>query len=192
MAPGSAITPGTIPDIVGQSNDQYDWTVMAFRGYVPRRVGRLPSWLLASATRHGHRLVGEHLAGEGLRRQHYLVLAGLAELDAPAQAEVGRLLRVDGSDLVAILNDLESAGYVRRRPSSTDRRRNTVSLTQHGHDALRRLDAAVEAANDELLAALSPLERELFVSLLIRVLISAEGSTVKPDEPQPTRRRPAD
>jgi DNA-binding MarR family transcriptional regulator len=152
----------------------------------------MPSWLLAGATRHGHRLVGEHLAGEGLRRQHYLVMAGLAELDAPAQAEVGRLLRVDGSDLVAILNDLESAGFVRRRPSATDRRRNTVSLTRRGHEALRRLDAAVEAANDELLAALSPLERELFVSLLIRVLIGAEESPTESDEPQPARRNPMD
>jgi DNA-binding MarR family transcriptional regulator len=143
-------------------------------GYVPRRVARTPSWLLATATRRGHRLVEEHLAAEGVRRQHYLVLAGLAELDAPAQAELGRLLRVDGSDLVAILNDLEAAGYVRRQRSSTDRRRNAVIPTDLGLAALRRLDRLVEQANDVLLTGLSPLERELLTSLLIRVILSEE------------------
>jgi DNA-binding MarR family transcriptional regulator len=133
---------------------------------------------LSRAARLGHELVGRQLAGEGLRRQHYLVLAGLAELDAPAQAELGRLLRVDGSDLVAILNDLESIGYVDRQPSTTDRRRNSVSMTQNGLDALHRLDRSVEAANDELLASLSPLERELLASLLIRILINADSPSV--------------
>ena len=143
-------------------------------GYVPSRVARSPSWLLATAAKQGHRLVDEHLSAEGLRRQHYLVLAGLVELDAPAQAELGRLLRVDGSDLVALLNDLEDAGYVRRQRSSTDRRRNAVVPTERGRAALRRMDHLVEQANDTLLAALSPLERELLTSLLIRVILTAD------------------
>jgi DNA-binding MarR family transcriptional regulator len=153
------------------------------RGYVPRRIGRLPTWLLASASRLGHELVGRQLADEGLRRQHYLVLAGLAELHAPAQAELGRLLRVDGSDLVAILNQLESPGYVGRQPSTTDRRRNTVTVTQDGLEALHRLDRSVEAANDELLASLSPLERELLTSLLIRILINADPPSADAEPP---------
>lgn len=146
---------------------------------MPSRVGRAPSWLLATAAKQGHRLVDEHLAAEGLRRQHYLVLAGLAELDAPAQAELGRLLRVDGSDLVAILNDLEVAGYVRRQRSSTDRRRNAVIPSEEGLTALHRLDRLVEQANDALLAGLAPLERELLASLLIRVILSVTPAQVE-------------
>jgi DNA-binding MarR family transcriptional regulator len=167
--------------------------VTASDGYVPRRVGRLPSWLLAQAARLGHELVGQHLTDEGLRRQHYLVLAGVAELDSPAQADVGRMLRVDGSDLVTILNDLESAGYVRRTPSTTDRRRNTVTVTRSGHAALRRLDGAVETANEQLLSCLSPLERELLVSLLVRLLLNADVSaTPDGDSHRPaTTRRPS-
>jgi DNA-binding MarR family transcriptional regulator len=154
-------------------------------GYVPRRIARSPSWLLATATRRGHRLVEENFSAEGLRRQHYLVLAGLAELDAPAQAELSRLLRVDSSDLVAILNDLEEAGYLRRERSSADRRRNAVLPTEQGLAALRRLDRLVEQANDVLLASLSPLERELFVSLLIRVILSDEQAGAAPGAAEP-------
>lgn len=141
--------------------------------YVPQRVARLPSWLLATAAKQGHRLLGEYLSAEQLPRQHYLVLAGIAELDSPAQAELGRILRVDTGDLVAILKDLESAGYVGRERSPTDRRRNALTVTEAGHDALRRLDSIVEAANDALVACLSPAEREQLVSLLTRVVLDA-------------------
>ena len=155
-------------------------------GYVPQRVARLPTWLLATAAKQGHRLLGEHLSAERLRRQHYLVLAGLAELDAPAQAELGRLLRVDTGDLVAILNDLESAGYIRRARSQTDRRRNAITVTEAGHTALRRLDKIAEEANDALVACLSPAEREQLMSLLTRVLLNAEAAI--PAHPAPPYR----
>jgi MarR family transcriptional regulator, lower aerobic nicotinate degradation pathway regulator len=148
----------------------------AAEGYVPERVGRLPTWLLATAARRGHRLVGSYLAAERLRRQHYLVLAGLAELDSPAQAELGRLLRVDTGDLVALLGDLESAGYISRQRSTADRRRNAITVTETGREALRRLDAIVESANDALVACLSPAEREQLASLLTRVILGAESA----------------
>jgi DNA-binding MarR family transcriptional regulator len=146
-------------------------------GYVPDRVARLPTWLLATAAKRGHRLLGDHLSAERMRRQHYLVLAGLAELDAPAQAEVGRVLRVDTGDLVAILNDLQSAGYIRRERSRTDRRRNALTVTQAGHTALRRFDRLAEEANDALVACLSPTEREQLMSMLTRILLTA-GTTI--------------
>jgi MarR family transcriptional regulator, lower aerobic nicotinate degradation pathway regulator len=166
-------------------------------GYVPRRVARLPSWLLASAAKQGHHLLGQHLAAERVRRQHYLVLAGLAELDSPAQAELGKLLRVDLGDLVAILNDLESAGYISRERSPTDRRRNALTVTDTGHEALRHLDKIVETANDALVACLSPAEREQLVTLLTRVVLNVSAETAGPaadhahdPPPSPKARRP--
>jgi MarR family transcriptional regulator, lower aerobic nicotinate degradation pathway regulator len=166
-------------------------------GYVPRRVARLPSWLLASAAKQGHHLLGQHLAAERVRRQHYLVLAGLAELDSPAQAELGKLLRVDLGDLVAILNDLESAGYISRERSPTDRRRNALTVTDTGHEALRHLDKIVETANDALVACLSRAEREQLVTLLTRVVLNVSAETAGPaadhahdPPPSPKARRP--
>ncbi len=154
---------------------------------MPRRVARMPSWLLATAAKQGHRLVSEHLSVERLPRQHYLVLAGLAELDSPAQAELGRILRVDTGDLVAIVKDLESAGYVGRERSPADRRRNALAVTEAGHEALLRLDEIVETANDALVACLSPAEREQLVSLLTRVVLDAgTGGPAAGDVRRPT------
>src|SRR5689334_7907535 len=58
----------------------------------PERMRRLPSWLAAELARRGATLVGEALAGEGVRRQHFAVLTSLAEQGAASQADIGRRL----------------------------------------------------------------------------------------------------
>ncbi len=68
--------------------------------------------------------------------------------------------------MVAVLNDLESAGYVERERDERDRRRNVVALTPSGAEALARLNARADAAQDALLAALSEDERRELERLL--------------------------
>jgi DNA-binding MarR family transcriptional regulator len=135
----------------------------------PRRLTQLPSWLLSEAARRGHQLVSEGFAQEGVRKAHFTVLVALDEHGPASQAELGRRLWIDGSDMVAVLNDLEDARYVERTRDELDRRRNVVALTASGIDALERLNARVDAAQDALLAALSAKERRELTRLLTRV-----------------------
>jgi DNA-binding MarR family transcriptional regulator len=132
----------------------------------PRRLTQLPSWLLSEAARRGHQLVSEGFAQEGVRKAHFTVLVALDEHGPASQAELGRRLWIDGSDMVAVLNDLEDARYVERTRDELDRRRNVVALTASGIDALERLNARVDAAQDALLAALSAKERRELQRLL--------------------------
>lgn len=146
---------------------------------VYERLGRMPSWLLAEANLYGHRLLADQLREEGLRGQHYVVLAGLAGLGgagAPAQAELCRLLGIDRSDMAALLADLERFGYVRRARCPTDRRRNGVGLTDAGREALERLDRLVDAADRTLLEPLSAGERGQLIELLSRLVYREDGS----------------
>jgi DNA-binding MarR family transcriptional regulator len=135
----------------------------------PARLRRLPSWLTAQAARRSQRLVEEGLAQEGARRQHFVVLTSLAEQGPASQADLGRRLWIDRSDLHTILNELEDAGQVARERDQTDRRRNVVVLTRAGRAALTRLDKRVDAAQDALLAPLSASERRELRRLLERV-----------------------
>ena len=136
----------------------------------PPRLQRLPSWLAAQLARRAQRLVEEALAHEGARRQHFVVLTSLAEQGPASQADLGRRLWIDRSDLHAILNELESSGQVARVRDETDRRRNVVALTRAGRTALARLDKRVDAAQDALLAPLPAADRRELRRLLERVV----------------------
>jgi DNA-binding MarR family transcriptional regulator len=136
----------------------------------PRRLTGLPSWLLGQSSLHAHRLVSDALAGEGARRHHYTVLLALQEGGASSQAELGRRLWIDRSDLHAVLAELERDGLVSRVRDGSDRRRNLVALTPAGASALERLQARVDGAQEALLAPLSPDERRELRRLLTRLV----------------------
>jgi DNA-binding MarR family transcriptional regulator len=132
----------------------------------PRRVRHLPTWLTSELARRGQRLVGEALAHEGMRRQHFTVLTSLSEQGAASQAALGRRLWIDRSDLHAILNELEGQGLVARVRDEQDRRRNLVTVTRAGKSTLKRLDKRVDAAQDALLEPLSASDRRELRRLL--------------------------
>ena len=87
-----------------------------------------------------------------------------------SQAELGRRLALDRSDLHAIVADLERDGLIDRERDPDDGRRNRVRLTPKGRAQLRRLDKRVEQAQDELLAPLTTAERAQLTALLTRVV----------------------
>jgi DNA-binding MarR family transcriptional regulator len=132
----------------------------AARAYSPpRRLQEMPSWLASQVATYAARLVGEALAHEGVRRQHFSVLSALAEEGAASQAELGRRLWIDRSDLHGLLAELERDGFVARVRDERDRRRNLVELTPAGAAALKRLELRVQAAQNALLEPLSETDR---------------------------------
>jgi DNA-binding MarR family transcriptional regulator len=135
----------------------------------PERLRRLPSWLLSRAAQRGDRAVSARLTQAGARKYHFSVLLALDEAGAASQAEIGRRLALDRSDLHAVLNELEEQGLVVRAPDAQDRRRNTVSLTAAGRRKLVKLDALVTEAQDELLKPLSAADRRALVRILAKL-----------------------
>jgi MarR family transcriptional regulator, lower aerobic nicotinate degradation pathway regulator len=138
----------------------------------PERLRHLPTWLTAEVARRGRRLVNASLAQDGARRQHFTVLASLSQQGPASQADLGRRLSIDRSDLHALLAELESDGFVARVRDERDRRRNVVTLTPAGRGALARLDERIDAAQDALLEPLSTTERRELSRLLRKILES--------------------
>lgn len=135
----------------------------------PRRLYDKAFWLLGRAALDAQRFTADRLAEVGMRRGFYGVLASLAEAGPSSQADIGRRLGVDRSDMVAILNDLEGEGYVTREPDPTDRRRNSVVITRSGKSVLARFDRAIADAEKAFLSTLDTRERKTFVALLRRI-----------------------
>ena len=134
------------------------------------RFTNMPSWLLTQTAQHAHRLVADGFAAVGARGYHYRALACLDELGPASQADLGRRSGIHLSDLVATINELADQHLVERAPDPADRRRNIITITPAGRRQLRRLDKQLTRIQDELLAALSPDERDQLAALLRRVL----------------------
>lgn len=136
----------------------------------PDRLRRRASRLLSQLTTRSDRLITEGLARADARKWHYAVLASLEEHGPASQAELSRRSAIYRSDMVGVLNELAERDLVERAPDPDDRRRNIITISAQGRRHLRRLDKVLDDLHDELLAPLSPAERDQFVQLLTRLL----------------------
>ncbi|MDA0167752.1 MarR family transcriptional regulator [Solirubrobacter taibaiensis] len=136
----------------------------------PKRLQGLASWRLSAAALVGDRLVNEALATEGVRKYHFRVLVALSDDGPLSQAELGRRLAIDRSDMAAVAAELEQRALLERTRDDRDRRRNVVTITSEGQAALARMDDAIKAAQTTLLAPLSSAEQRQLNELLGRLI----------------------
>jgi DNA-binding MarR family transcriptional regulator len=122
------------------------------------RLARASAWRL-----------GRTLAESGLRWADYAVLHHLEAQGPVAQRELAAALRIQPSNIVALLDELERRGLLTRAPDPSDRRRHRVELTRRGRLALQRATKAARAAEADLLAPLSPSEQREFQAFLARL-----------------------
>jgi len=90
------------------------------------------SFLLARASAVSVAAGNAALAPHGLRVRSYSVLSVVAEGARPTQRELAEYLRLDPSQVVAIVDDLEGRGLVERIPDPADRRAKIVTATEAG------------------------------------------------------------
>jgi MarR family transcriptional regulator, lower aerobic nicotinate degradation pathway regulator len=136
----------------------------------PAMLMAKPSWLISEISRLAHPLLTSKLATAGSHGYHYRLLAALAEFGPASQASLGRRTGMDRSDVAAAVTELADRGLAGRTPDPADRRRNVISITPAGTARLRRLDELLADVQDELLAPLSPAERQQLIRLLNRIL----------------------
>ena len=129
--------------------------------------------LMKEAFRLGqHRIMRARTPAEQMRFPHHAVLACLDEFGSASQREVSERLQLDPSDVVAFVDWLEGAGFVRRRRDEKDRRRYALDLTPPGRRALRLRARSAQRMNEELFSALSPDERGQLRTLLLKAISS--------------------
>ena len=83
-----------------------------------------------------------------------------------SQADLAGTLQLDRTNLVGLLNELETEGLIERRRSPEDRRRHTVVLTDEGRERLARAEFTLAAAEDLVLGALTAKQRDTLYELL--------------------------
>jgi DNA-binding MarR family transcriptional regulator len=116
--------------------------------------------------------VEKPLAELGLNARTYFLLAGIdAYRGQPlSQQELSRLLGIDPTTMVALVDELERMGYVLRARNAHDRRRYDLGLTEAGERALDDADAVMTAVEREFFAPLTDEELGVYHRLSQRLL----------------------
>jgi DNA-binding MarR family transcriptional regulator len=104
-----------------------------------------------------------------LRPKQFAVMNLVALGDGPSQQEIGAGMELDPSGLIGTIDELEARGWIERRPSERDRRRNALHLTKGGEKKLGEGRAAALRRAQELTGPLSDRERETLLRLLIKL-----------------------
>ena len=94
------------------------------------------------------------LAPFGITSRDLGALRVIAGGEAKSQQEVAGILGVDRTSMVALLDALEQAGIVARRPSEQDRRRNVIELTKAGKKIVVQAEQASLAVERDFVAVL--------------------------------------
>jgi DNA-binding MarR family transcriptional regulator len=87
-----------------------------------------------------------------------------------SQQAIGERLRIDRTTMVALIDDLERAGYVKRERNPDDRRAYVITLAAAGKRAQARAEEAVDAHALEFFGKLYEDERQELHRLLARLI----------------------
>ena len=131
-------------------------------GFIVNEVGRLYG-------RQFDQLSREEL---GLSRAQCRLIGQVASSDnghAPTQAELAQNLDLTPMAVATMVDRMEAAGWITRRPSATDRRANAIELQPRAETALEKAIAVGDRVQDAALAGFSAAERKQLVAMLQRV-----------------------
>ena len=132
------------------------------------------SFLLARANALSLAAANAALTPLGLRVRSYSVLALATSHEHPTQREMADYLRLDPSQIVSLVDELERAGLVERVPDANDRRAKVVVATSRGIVRFRQAKDTVAAAAQTMHSDLTIDERGQLAVLLKRLAFPQE------------------
>ncbi len=129
-------------------------------------VGSDTAFLLARANALSLSAANAALEPFGLKVRSYSVLAVAVAGVRPTQRELSDFLRLDPSQIVSLIDELERAGLATRVPAENDRRVNVVAPTEQGRRVYRRAREATQRAERECFSALDAREQARLKAML--------------------------
>jgi len=122
--------------------------------------------------------------GLGLTRAQWRVLAHLARHEGINQAGLAEILEIEPITVGRLIDRMEEAGWVERRPKPNDRRVRLLYLTDKAWPVFARMRAIGDEVHGEALGELSAAERDRLIAILVTVRsnLSDRGGSA-PEEP---------
>lgn len=112
----------------------------------------------------------EEFAALGLTPATYAIFAVIRDNPGVPPSSLAGALRLRLPNLIKILNELESSGFVKRNRSKADRRAVELMLTPKGAKLIQEGTRLTGPYNEKMLAPLSEAEQHSLLELLNRIL----------------------
>lgn len=122
-----------------------------------------------------------------LTRAQWSVLAHLSRQEGINQAALAQILEIEPITLVRLLDRLQTAGLVERRPDPTDRRARVLFLNPAAHPLLERIWKVAAAVREEAMEGLSEAQRDALMQTLLTIKSNLSEKIVDDPEDQPAR-----
>jgi DNA-binding MarR family transcriptional regulator len=144
-------------------------------------IAERPGYLLHKAGLLLEEDVEKALGALGMRSRHFFVLAALAGGPELSQQDLSRLLNLDPTTVVAVIDEMERNQLVERRRNPADRRRYNLILTDSGREVLATADRVATEVESAFFGALTDDEREVMRAMLGRMLAGRWPASVCSD-----------
>jgi DNA-binding MarR family transcriptional regulator len=128
----------------------------------PRSVG----FLISQLGFFSSKAFTEALDPVGIGPREFLLMRFVAAAEGQSQQALAERLSVPASRMVALVDHLEEAGFLERRPDPEDRRVRGLYLTRKGRGALERASKIAIDYETRLCAGINREERERLIDLL--------------------------
>ena len=110
-----------------------------------------------------------HFRETGLSPAQFATLVRIRDCGRVSQNELGRLVSMDPSSIMGVVNRLVNQNYVRRQADHRDRRRVMVTITSDGLKLLEACEYLSSDVDREILQNITPEERRIFYDILDRI-----------------------
>jgi DNA-binding MarR family transcriptional regulator len=128
----------------------------------PRSVGFLISQLGFFSSKR----FMEALRPVGIDPREFLLMRFVAASEGESQQALAERMAIPASRMVALVDHLEEAGFIERRPDPEDRRVRGLHLTRKGRTVLERAGKIAIDYETKLCAGINREERDQLIDLL--------------------------
>jgi MarR family transcriptional regulator, transcriptional regulator for hemolysin len=137
-------------------------------------------FLLSDVARALRTAVDQRARRIGMTRAQWALLYHIERIKGARQVDLADLMELEPMTVARLIDRLEAAGCVERRPDPADRRAKRIYLTKKAGPMLEQLRAIGDELMAETLGALTPAQRTQLFDLLTTLkgsLMEAAGRT---------------
>ena len=137
---------------------------------------------LADAARLLRRNFNRRVQSLGLTQAQWLLLARVARHEGARQAQLAEILEMQPISVARLIDRMEAAGWVERRPDPNDRRAVNLYLTKKAEPILDEMWGRAEETQKLALAGLSPATKEEVMRALDTIRQNLTGDCSSGDD----------